>query len=110
MIRSFKCSDTETLFKLNRVKRFVNIERPALRKLEQLDFVRLLRLFLPSLERVATYRNFLSGTNGVLHLMKGRRRDHTGSHQSCKGVHVRDVQIATAPLSKCYKFVTRQAR
>ncbi len=36
-IISFKCSDTETLFKLSRVKRFVNIERPALRKLKQLD-------------------------------------------------------------------------
>lgn len=36
-IISFKCADTETLFKLSRVKRFVNIERPALRKLKQLD-------------------------------------------------------------------------
>jgi toxin HigB-1 len=36
-IKSFKCADTESLFKLNRVKRFVNIERPALRKLKQLD-------------------------------------------------------------------------
>lgn len=33
-IKSFKCSDTETLFKLGRVKRFVNCERPALRKLK----------------------------------------------------------------------------
>ena len=36
-IKSFKCADTETLFKLGRVARFVNIERPALRKLKQLD-------------------------------------------------------------------------
>ncbi len=36
-IRFFKCADTETLFKLGRVKRFVNCERPALRKLKQLD-------------------------------------------------------------------------
>ncbi len=36
-IKSFKCADTEKLFKLSRVKRFVNIERPALRKLKQLD-------------------------------------------------------------------------
>jgi proteic killer suppression protein len=36
-IKSFKCADTETLFKLGRVKRFVNFERPALRKLKQLD-------------------------------------------------------------------------
>lgn len=36
-IKTFKCADTETLFKLGRVARFVNIERPALRKLKQLD-------------------------------------------------------------------------
>ncbi len=36
-IKSFRCADTETLFKLGRVKRFVNCERPALRKLKQLD-------------------------------------------------------------------------
>lgn len=37
MIRSFKDDDTETLFRLGRVRRFANIERPALRKLKQLD-------------------------------------------------------------------------
>ena len=37
MIRSFKDADTEALFRLGRVRRFVNIERPALRKLKQLD-------------------------------------------------------------------------
>ena len=36
-IRSFKCARTEALFRLQRVARFVNIERPALRKLKQLD-------------------------------------------------------------------------
>jgi proteic killer suppression protein len=36
-IKSFKCAETETLFKLGRVARFVNSERPALRKLKQLD-------------------------------------------------------------------------
>ncbi len=36
-IRSFRCADTEALFNLRRVARFVNIERTALRKLKQLD-------------------------------------------------------------------------
>lgn len=40
MIRSFKDADTATLFRLGRVRRFVNIERPALRKLVQLDLAR----------------------------------------------------------------------
>jgi proteic killer suppression protein len=39
-IRSFKCADTEALFGLCRVARFANIERPALRKLKQLDLAR----------------------------------------------------------------------
>jgi proteic killer suppression protein len=38
--RTFKCADTEALFGLRRVGRFANIERPALRKLKQLDLAR----------------------------------------------------------------------
>jgi len=37
MIKSFKSTDTESLFNGKRVKHFVNFERAALRKLEQLD-------------------------------------------------------------------------
>ena len=40
MIKTFKCADTQTLFTLGRVARFVHIERPALRKLKQLDLAR----------------------------------------------------------------------
>lgn len=39
-IRSFRCTDTEAMFRLQRVPRFANIERPALRKLKQLDLAR----------------------------------------------------------------------
>ncbi|MBT3531544.1 MAG: excinuclease ABC subunit A [Gammaproteobacteria bacterium] len=37
MIISFKCSDTEALSKGRRIRKFVNFERAALRKLRQLQ-------------------------------------------------------------------------
>lgn len=37
-IKSFKCPDTESLFRRSRVKRFANIEMVARRKLEQLEW------------------------------------------------------------------------
>ena len=39
-IKTFKCAETQALFGLRRVARCANIERPALRKLKQLDLAR----------------------------------------------------------------------
>ena len=37
-IKTFECKDTRALFGGRRVRRWANIERPALRKLAQLDW------------------------------------------------------------------------
>jgi proteic killer suppression protein len=37
MIKSFRCTDTEALFRLGHVRRWASVERVALRKLVQLD-------------------------------------------------------------------------
>ena len=42
MIKSFQCRDTEALFNGKRIARFVNFERAALRKLEQLDLAQVI--------------------------------------------------------------------
>jgi len=41
-IKSFKCAETESLFKRHRIKRFAHIESVARRKLEQLDWASVL--------------------------------------------------------------------
>jgi toxin HigB-1 len=41
-IKTFKCEATKALFHGQRIARWVKIERPALRKLEQLDWSTLL--------------------------------------------------------------------
>jgi proteic killer suppression protein len=66
MIRSFKCSDTETLSNGNRVKRFVNIAKVARRKLRQLEIAgRLNDLKVPPGNRLEVLKGRRSGQYSI---------------------------------------------
>jgi proteic killer suppression protein len=62
-IKSFACADTQALFALDRVARFANVERPALRKLKQLDLAgRIDDLRVPPGNRLESLRGDRAGS------------------------------------------------
>ena len=66
MIRSFKCPDTESLAKGIRVKRFVNIEAVARRKLRQLEIAaRLDDLKIPPGNRLEALKGRRAGQYSI---------------------------------------------
>ena len=65
-IKSFKCADTESLFKRFRVKRFINIEAVAQRKLEQLEWTDTLNdLRIPPGNRLEALRRDRAGQHSI---------------------------------------------
>lgn len=65
-IKSFKCTDTESLFKRQRVKRFANIETVARRKLEQLDWAGVLDdLRIPPGNRLEALKRNRAGQHSI---------------------------------------------
>jgi toxin HigB-1 len=62
MIRSFRDTDTENLFRLQYVRKWASIERQALRKLTQLDLAQSLSdLRVPPGNRLETLKGDRSG-------------------------------------------------
>lgn len=62
MIQSFRCRDTQALFERKRVPRFVNIERVARRKLEQLEWAeRIKDLRIPPQNRLEALKGSRKG-------------------------------------------------
>ena len=65
-IKSFKCKDTQTLFGGERVARWANIERPALRKLAQLDWSAVLDdLRIPPGNKLEALRGSRKGQHSI---------------------------------------------
>lgn len=66
MIKSFKCSDTEALSRGQRVRRFVNIETVALRKLRQLQIAaRLEDLRIPPGNQLEALKHDRAGQHSI---------------------------------------------
>ena len=65
-IKGFKCKDTQALFGGERVARWVNIERPALRKLAQLDWSSVLDdLRIPPGNKLEALRGSRKGQHSI---------------------------------------------
>lgn len=66
MIQSFRCSDTEKLFNLERVARFANIERAARKRLTSLVGARELKdLLIPSGNRLEALKGDRIGQHSI---------------------------------------------
>ena len=65
-IKDFKCKDTQALFVGRRVRKWVNIERPAMRKLAQLDWSSLLEdLRIPPGNNLEALRGNREGQHSI---------------------------------------------
>jgi len=88
VIKTFRCADTEALFNLRRVARFADIERPALRKLKQIDLARRIEdLRAPPANRLEQLKRDRAGQWGI------RVNDQFRSCFRWTGTDAEDVEI-----------------
>jgi toxin HigB-1 len=65
-IKGFKCKQTQALFLGQRVRRWINVERSALRKLEQLDWSVILEdLRVPPGNKLEALKGNHKGQHGI---------------------------------------------
>ncbi len=66
MIQTFKCTDTKAIFAGERIARFVNIERVAIRKLQMLHAANTLYfLRVPPANRLEALKGDRQGQHGI---------------------------------------------
>jgi proteic killer suppression protein len=104
-IKSFKCTETESLFKRQRVKRFTNIESVARRKLEQLEWAGILDdLRVPPGNRLEALKHDRAGQHSI-RINDQFRVCFVWTSEGPKDVEIVDYQEIGVPAQRISEIV-----